>query len=120
MKGRLLILVIVLGAGTACRPDDQRTGSVDPDALRAELDFTLVGQLDSGNVAYRAGDFEAALRYYRRVTELDPETAAGWFGIYMTERARGNAEAAARALEEARAAAPGASLLRPESEDTIR
>lgn len=104
----------------ACRPDDQRTETVDPEAVRAELAPIVAVQLDSGTVAFRARDLEGALRHYRRATELAPDVAGGWFGVYMTERARGNVDAAAEALGRARGAAPGASLLFDEEGDTLR
>jgi Flp pilus assembly protein TadD len=113
---RGLATALALTALLACRPDDQRTESVDPAALLASLDVAVVAALDSGNAAFRAGDLEGAARHYRRVTESAPETAAGWFGLYMVEQARGNEQAAEAALERARGVAPGASLLRPTTE----
>jgi tetratricopeptide (TPR) repeat protein len=110
-------LALVIGA---CRPDDQRTETVDPEAVRAELAPEVAAQLDSGTVTFRARDLEAALRHYRRATELAPDLAGGWFGLYMTERALGNTDAAAEALARARGAAPGASLLFDEEGDTLR
>jgi Flp pilus assembly protein TadD len=73
-------------------------------------------QLDSGNVAYRAGDYDRALLHYTRVTEIAPDDATGWFGIYMAQEALGNQAAADSAIEEARRRNPGASLIR----DTVQ
>lgn len=118
---RLLGLTLgTLCAIGACRPSDQRTESVDVDAVRTNLDAELLSHLDSGNAAYRGNDLDAAVGYYERATQLAPERAEGWFGLYMAERARGNLEAASNALARAREAAPGASLLRTDPEDTIR
>ncbi len=106
------IAVIVVG----CAPEDQRTDTIDTqaaEAARADLPPETVAQLDSGNVAFRARDMDQAVGHYRRVTELAPDLAAGWFGVYMTETMRGNTEAADSAFERAQALAPGASLLRP-------
>jgi tetratricopeptide (TPR) repeat protein len=97
-----------------CRPEDQRTETVNAAEFGATLDATVVAQLDSGNVAYRASDLESALSHYRRAIELAPESAAGWFGVYLVEGARGDVVAAEAALERARELAPGASLLRNE------
>lgn len=116
---RLVGLPLVL-VGTACRPDDQTTESVDPREVRAALEPAVAAHLDSGTVAFRARDLDGALRHYRTVTELAPDVAAGWFGVYLTEQARGNAAEAAEALERARSLAPGASLLHPERGDTLR
>lgn len=96
----------------ACTPDDQRTETLDPTTAGRELPAAAMAQLDSGNVAYRAGEFEAALDHYVQVTELAPDDATGWFGIYMAQEALGNAAAADSAIAEARRRSPGASLIR--------
>lgn len=108
-------LVLMVLAMAACRPEDQKTGSIGEEQVRSarhELAPATRAQLDSGNAAFRARDWERALRHYRAVIDLDQETAAGWFGVYMVEQARGNAAAADSALEKAQALQPGASLLR--------
>lgn len=68
---------------------------------RAELAPEVILHLDSGNAAYRAGDYESARRHYRAVVREDSTAAAGWFGVYMAERALGNEPAADSALERA-------------------
>lgn len=106
--------VLVLAAALSCRPDDQRTDTLDPEAgmqTREQLPHEVVAQLDSGTAAFRADDFERALTHYRRVTELAPDFGAGWFGMYMAEQALGRPEAAEAALERARGVVPGATLL---------
>ncbi|MEX2466195.1 MAG: hypothetical protein WD995_04755 [Gemmatimonadota bacterium] len=85
---------------------------------RETLDPALVAQLDSGNLATRSGAYETAARHYMRATEIDATSAAAWFGVYMSERALGNAEAATEALARARELAPGASLLDPEGAES--
>lgn len=108
----LFCLGLLVAAG--CGPDDQRTESVNPEVLaeaRAELGQDVAMALDSGSAAFRREDFELAREHYQRASELAPDHAAPWFGIYMTERALGNVEAAAAALERARASAPEATLL---------
>jgi tetratricopeptide (TPR) repeat protein len=104
---------------SACGSEaDQRTETVTPDVVQGARDALspdLLAQLDSGNLAMRAGDPVTALEHYRRATELDAQAAAAWFGVYMAERALGNSEAAEEALERARAAAPEASLLDAET-----
>jgi tetratricopeptide (TPR) repeat protein len=105
---------------TACRPDDQPTRSIDPDAAertRAELPAELVEHLDSGNAAYRAHDFELAREQYRAAVALDSTSTAAWFGVFMAERALGNAEAADEALSRAQDLAPGASLIHGEEDE---
>lgn len=119
-----VVLVCALVAVSACRgPEVDQTDQIDPDHAaedRASLNPEVRAQLDSGTAAFRAEDIEGALAYYRRVTELEPELAAGWFGVYMAENALGHADAAAEALERASEVVPGASLLHPGAADTIR
>ena len=55
-------------------------------------------------------DFSVA--HYRAAIRIDDDEAAPWFGIYMVQRATGNAPAADSALRKARKLAPGASILR--------
>lgn len=114
-------LVTSLALGGCGPPDDQPTGSVERDAIqnaRAEWPAGVSEAVDSGNAAYRARDFNGASQHYRRAIDAGPDIGAAWFGLYMAERALGNAAAADSALERARALLPGASLLR--STDTAR
>ena len=121
MKGSL-ILVLALGATTSCRPDDQRTDTLDFEEAaqeRANMPPGLVAHLDSGSQAYRGDDFESALRHYTEATEISPDVAAPWFGVYMAQHALGNVEAGAVALERARRVAPGATLIHATEADTL-
>jgi len=115
---------VLLLAAAACRPDDQRTDTMDVQQAiqqeRESLPVEVVAQLDSGSAAFRADDHEAALAYYTRATEIAPDVAAGWFGVYMAQQALGNAKAAEDALEKAQSVEPGATLLRPTTGDTVR
>ena len=108
----LLVLTVVAG----CRPDDQRTDSVDPlsgEAQRAEWGPEIVALVDAGNAAIRADSFDVGREHFLAVTEIDPELAVGWFGLYMAEDGRGDEEAAAVALARVREIASGASLVHP-------
>lgn len=104
--------VLVLTVGACSPPDDQRTDTLDPNTAGRDLPTAAMAQLDSGNVAFRAGDYESALGHYRTVTEIVPDDATGWFGIYMAQQALGNIAAADSAIAEARRRNPGASLIR--------
>ena len=109
-----LTALLVLAAAVSCRPDDQRTDTLDPHEgmqSREDMPPAALAQLDSGTAAFRADDVEAALRHYTRVTEIAPDIAAGWFGVYMAADALGDAELAEEALERARGEVPGATLL---------
>ena len=106
--------LLLLAAAVSCRPDDQRTDTLDPHQgmqTREQMAPAVLAQLDSGSASYRADDYDGALRHYRRVTELDPDVGAGWFGVYMAEQALGRPEAAQEALDRARGVVPGATLL---------
>lgn len=119
--GVALWILPVLVLSACGPPDDQRTDSLDRAAMedvRASLPAELLEELNRGSTAYRAGDYQAALEAYETVVTMDEELAAGWFGVFMAQRALGNAEAAEDALDRARALAPGASLLRPD-DDTL-
>jgi tetratricopeptide (TPR) repeat protein len=104
----------------ACSPpDDQETGSIrgeDVTETRENLDPALVEALDNGNAAYRAGDYQEALRYYQQAVDTDDDVAAGWFGVYMAQLALGNAAAAESARARAQELQPGASLIHPEAD----
>lgn len=112
-----LALVLVTVAASACGADDQRTDSVDPATVRdarAGWDPATVAQLDSGNAALGAEDFDGARRHFLAVTEQEADAAAGWFGLYLAERGRGDLDAAAAAFERASELAPDASLIWPD------
>lgn len=119
----LLVLALLPVAGTGCGPDDQRTESIDPvEAMQQRESFPpgVAAHLDSANQAFREDRHDVALAHYTTVTELAPDVAAGWFGVYMAQHTLGNRTAATEALERAQAAVPGATLLHPTTADTIR
>lgn len=112
-------VLLVLAAAVSCRPDDQRTDTLDAEQgmqSREEMPPEAVAQLDSGTLAYRGDHFEAALRHYMRVTEVAPDVGAGWFGVYMAAEALGDSALAERALARAREIVPGATLLHEEED----
>lgn len=117
MMRRLAGLGVAAGvalAAVACQlPDDQRTDSIEPGVSgRADLSPETLAQIDSGNVAYRRGDYQAAADLFGQVTLSAPDDPTGWFGLYMAYTALGNAQGADSALAQARELAPGASLIR--------
>jgi Flp pilus assembly protein TadD len=110
----LWVPAIALVTLVACWPTEQRTETMDAEALldaRATLSNEAAAALDSGGVAFRAGEYEQALERYRRAAELEPDAAAPWFGIYMAQRSLGDFAAADSALARAQSVAPGATLL---------
>ena len=126
MTRSVVACAALIGALAGCRsdadpPDDQATGSIDSTAWRAAraLPPGVAAALDSGNVAFRAGAFDAARAQYLRAAELGPKVSAAWFGLSMSERRIGNAVAADSAMLRVQQLAPGASLLHP-GNDTSR
>jgi tetratricopeptide (TPR) repeat protein len=124
MSMRLSVVsVLLLAAAVSCRPDDRRTDSFDPQEAmqhREDLPADVLAQLDSGSAAFREDDHEGALVHYVKATELGPDVAAAWFGVYMAQHALGNMEAAQAALERAQSVNPKSTLLRPTKADTSR
>ncbi len=120
-----LAAVVLAASAASCNPapEDQRTDTMDvPQAVREEresLPVEVTAQLDSGSAAFRADDYQAALAHYTKATEIAPDVAAAWFGVYMAHEALGDADAAGEALAKAQAVEPGATLIRPGG-DTIR
>ena len=85
---RGLTAVLCLAAVASCdRPADQRTDTMDVQQAiqqeRESLPPDVLAQLDSGGAAFRADDHQGALTHYTKATELAPELAAAWFGVYM-------------------------------------
>jgi Flp pilus assembly protein TadD len=103
--------------GRAPQVDDQATGSIDSTAWSAARDLPADVRvaLDSGNAAFRAGEYDAARQQYRRAVELGPDQSAAWFGLSMVERQLGNIAAADSAMQRVQELAPGASLLHPDA-----
>jgi tetratricopeptide (TPR) repeat protein len=113
---RRIGVILAAAALAACRPTDQTTDTIDVQAgVRARETFPpeVVAQLDSGNTAYKAANFQEALRHYQAAAEAGPDIPSTWFGVYMAQHALGNMAAADSALARSRNEAPGATLLRP-------
>ena len=112
------VAAVFVIAATCGPPEDQRTGTLDPATAGRDLTGEARVQLDSGNAAFRARDYEGALVHFTRVTEMVPDDATGWFGIFMAQDALGNKAAADAAIAEAQSRARGASLIRDTLEDS--
>lgn len=106
MKIALVALPVALlaaGCGGDEAGDNERTGDMTRQRIgeaQSSLSPAVSAKLDSGNTAYRAGDYERALAHYRAATELE-EAAAPWFGVYMAYSALGREDSARAALERA-------------------
>lgn len=77
------------------------------------LPADLQARMDAGNAAYRMRDYDGALEHFREVVRMEPDLAAGWYGIGMTEAARGNREAADSAMARVHRLAPEIPLEHP-------
>ncbi len=63
-------------------------------ASREQVPDSVRQQLDSGNAAYRAKDYETARRHYGAATRMAPNFTAAWFGVYMAATALGDTASA--------------------------
>ena len=110
--------VIAMASGAACGGEDEgaiRFEGEQIEQARRGWAPGLVAVVDSGNAAYRAGDYDEAARIFRGGTERFPHQGAPWFGLYMAEHARGNIAAADSALARSEALTP--SLPRDSADD---
>ena len=111
-RARLVVLALALVA-TACTvkqeapkiPLSQATAA--DSARRAASAHALIGPaaraaLDSGNQLYRKKAYAEALAQYRVASELAPQHAAPYFGIYMVARATRDSAMADSALAASR------------------
>ena len=97
-----LVIGVTLGA---CGPSSREESAVAIDPDGSGLPIALLTRMDSAAEAFTAGDAATAQRLYRGVTDAVPDLAAAWFGLYLAERALGNAAAADTALARAKRAA---------------
>ena len=91
----VLALSLALFAGCARREDE---ATVAADALQARAQALI----DSGNVAYRAGDYPLAARRYASATLTKKDDPAAWFGLGMALQKLGRDEDARSAFSYAR------------------
>lgn len=73
------------------------SGSARSSSLPPEIQAAL----DSGNAAYRSGDYRAALEQFESLAAEHPDVRAAWFGVFMAHRALGNTAAADSAMRRA-------------------
>lgn len=88
----LLVAALLTGMTTACAEEASELRG------RADWPTGLAAVVDSGNAAYRAGDYREARRHFRAAARGAPDVGTAWFGVYMAERALGNQAAADSAL----------------------
>jgi hypothetical protein len=83
------------GERGATAPGTAATGKPQP-----PMSAQAQSALETGNAAFRAKDYAAALVAFEKARALAPEHAAPWFGIYMVAQARKDNRAADAALKE--------------------
>lgn len=116
VKGAALAtMAVVLAACSGDGPGDRVPvgGDVSETVQVEALPEALQVRLDSANTAYRARDYDEALRHYGLLTREAPGLAAGWYGVGMTQSALGNVEAADSAMMEVHRLAPEIPLQHP-------
>lgn len=95
----LLTLSIALGACTPGEDAIETPAGSDSASMPAEVQ----AKVDSGNLAYRADDFESALAYFRSALEDAPDRPAPLYGVYLAATELGDsalADSAAAVLQE--------------------
>jgi Flp pilus assembly protein TadD len=95
------VLAAVLAAASCSRP-------APPPAARAEGNVRAQALIDSGNVAFRGGDFEDAARRYASAAVAGPDDPAAWFGLGMALARLGRDDDARVAYAKARSLSGGA------------
>ena len=99
------ILVLALCLGAACGKDEGAP-KVPLGAANGttSANTPVHAALDRGNAAFRAHDYEAALRAYREAAAAAPaDNAAPYYGIQMAAKAMGNTALADSAMLRIRA-----------------
>ena len=86
--------------GAEGTPEAARVGNGEVAAR--ELSPAARTALDSANAAFKAKDYDTALRHYRLAAAATPNHAAPWFGINMVARATHNQALADSAMTEVR------------------
>jgi tetratricopeptide (TPR) repeat protein len=112
--GQVLAVAALLGAtGCGGQSAAERTTLGEEIGAPDELPVPLQLQLDSGNAAYIDRQYDAALRHFDSAVRLDPDLAAGWYGVGMTHGAMGNSAAADSAMARVHLLAPDLPLQHP-------
>jgi tetratricopeptide (TPR) repeat protein len=94
MRTRLLLLLSAALVGAGCQSESAAANRVTLGAQEAQqsggLPTELQSHIDEGNAAYRAKDYEGALRHYQQAADKDPKQATAWFGVAMAASALGD------------------------------
>ena len=107
--------VVVLTAGlvsSACSRSESGDRVTLVGAQRT-LPADARAQLDSGNLAFRARDLDAAKRHYQRASKQAADHTAPWTGLMMVARATGDSVALQQAMRRIEQLSPGTSTSHP-------
>lgn len=94
------------------------TGSSSGTSRSSSLPPEIQSALDSGNAAYRAGNYRAALEQFESLASEHPDIRAAWFGVFMAHRALGNSAAADSAMRRAGMGSSDATRLHESAADS--
>ena len=97
MKHSRLLLrgacLLALGMALGGCASEESPGDAPPDASESAatpIPAAVQAMVDSGNLAYRGGDFEAALSHFRGAMEGAPDHPVPLFGVYLASTALGD------------------------------
>lgn len=81
-----VLACIALFSGGCSRPSTRDTAASPPGGATADAPGRARSQafIEAGNQAYRANDFELALKRYAAAAVADPRDPAAYFGMGMT------------------------------------
>ncbi|MCC6243009.1 MAG: hypothetical protein IT353_09215 [Gemmatimonadaceae bacterium] len=116
-----LVLPLVAVISAACNSGDDAgkrplaevvgSSAAAENAIPAGLTALAAAHLDSGNVSFRARQYEMALRYYRAAALDVPSHPAPWYGILMVAQATKNSVLADSATQAVAQRSGGGELL---------
>ena len=103
----LSVAVVVCACGKDVGPRTSLAATTPDSAKQMEAAHALLGpgaraQLDTGNAAFRKKAYDEALSRYHKASDLAPQHAAPFFGMYMVARATSNNKLADSAMAEIR------------------
>ena len=86
----LLTLGMVLGGCPSEENEAEATTDTSAVSAAAPMPAAVQAQVDSGNLAYRADDFESALTHFRSALGDAPDRPAPLYGVYLAATALGD------------------------------
>jgi Flp pilus assembly protein TadD len=97
MTARLVLLALLVAGLAACSPRGRATSVAADPGVRSQA------LIDSGNVAFRAKDFEGAAKRYASAVAIQPDDPAAYYGLGMALSRLGRDDEAREAYAKARA-----------------